>query len=213
MASEPLIFCTPENRIGKHDGDEFLREAIRFRDIHGGDLVLLEGTKKQKLDGWTTACQNRAGSNAKVVAFFGHGMPNSLPGLWSVNTLQRCADSLALCLAQDGDVVLYSCQAGLPLGFADQLCKACQRAWGFTGRIWGHTTAGHTTKNPNCTVYPAVTEGAWVVAPRSKLWSAWVSAMKTDYRYHFWTNRDPLHIAIDLQGSALAGARLQQEMR
>ncbi len=178
-----LIAYTPQNRKGKHDGDEFKREALALHRRHGGELLELPEWPKLRRKAFEDACQGLAGANLGHFAFFGHGMPASLVHFYSTGRVDAMADALALCLSPGCNVALYACLAGRT--FAPLLCGALQSRGLSGARVLSHHTAGHTTRNPDVTISTRADHTKYLVSRKSDLWGAWVKALKTEFRFDY----------------------------
>jgi hypothetical protein len=112
---------------------------------------------------------------------------------------------LAACLAPDAAIVLYACDTardsdglreddkltgpGGSGGFASRLFVDLHGR-GLTGvRVYAHSTAGHTTRNPYLRVWrddADLHNGDWLIEPGSDLWRAWVRGLRdTALRFEF----------------------------
>lgn len=158
----------------RHDGDEFVREANRFAaldEADGREVVLRQYTKKNKysLRSQTlTDIDDYPGP--ELYAFFCHGSWKWIFGtghhVWNVAELAR---AISLHGYMTTTIALYACSCGrcrtvLPWqkrrpvvereriqgkdGVAHRL-SAELGAMGARAKVFAHTTAGHTTRNPN----------------------------------------------------------------
>lgn len=159
-----------------------------------------------------------------LLAFFCHGWPSGIQLGFDFRSIDRLVAGIAKVATPDVVIPIYGCltadnpklaQGGDGVasdgGFADQmrdrLCKA-----GLTRcRIYGHTTAGHATMNPNVVLFAgdgtaegatdkAYVGGKWLVAPRSPQWGRWYA------RLH--DVKDPLRFWFPL----LSAEKLAQEL-
>jgi hypothetical protein len=132
------------------------------------------------------------------LAWFGHGLPRSLPQPWiGLKDVDHFASVFASSKVPRQTVVLYACSTGAggvggDGGFADALRDALCRAGSVNCRVVAHVTAGHATRNPNVRFFDGMgsaTGGAggyYPVAPGSALWKKWVRALReTDMRFRF----------------------------
>ena len=144
-----LVIYNPTNRFGKGDGDEFRREAMAYTEYHRerGDKVYSMTGIEMSLD---------HAMNVDVVSIFCHGTPMWL-GLG--NVARKPADLAAwLCqfAAPMVTVCLYACSTGRDTTSGKCYAQELHRAIMETGRpciVWAHTTAGHTTRNPNLVLF------------------------------------------------------------
>lgn len=163
-------------------------------------------------------CADRRGGDYDLFAYFGHGgARGSYPGGWialhynqnpsSNGYVPALAAALSDCLAPGAAVVLYGCLAAAgpepekwerqdadPAwvaegGFVQQLSAELCRAGVSPNSVFGHSTLGHTTRNPMVLVVDQCGQRArWVVRPYSGDWKAWVAALadpvdELRYRY------------------------------
>jgi hypothetical protein len=153
----------------------------------------------------------KAGTKRKIdaIAFFGHGWPSGIQFGIGRKDIPDLAKLISQHCYSDLKIVLYACltaenderdknikQVGTNTdgGFADLLRDELARNDVDKGWVDGHKTFGHATWNPFCVrfliddvVNPefGAQGGAWLVAPRSQYWRAWVRAMKTSMRLRF----------------------------
>lgn len=139
-----------------------------------------------------------------VVALFCHGWRNGVQAGWTSAHAQGLADLIALASRPASVVCLYCCDTGRDQdadtqddrqdsvggqgGFADLLFEGL-KVRGWRGRLFGHTTAGHTTTNPWVRIWgdwgECPRDGGWLVTPGSPLWPAWRAALQGDLRLKF----------------------------
>ena len=68
--------------------------------------------------------------------------------------------------------------------FADELRDALCRAGAIENRVFGHTTAGHTTNNPHARFFDGSnmaeggTGGYWIARPGGPLWRKWAKYLR-----------------------------------
>lgn len=141
-------------------------------------------------------------------AFFGHGWASGFQFGFSCNDVAQLAKVLTplsepckVRAAYATRVALYCCLTGSSIvralkggddpagdgGFADRLRDALAEALA-EGHVDCHTTAGHTTKNPNLRRMktPAGRGGAYIVSPSNKeLCEKLRAALQTDFRFRF----------------------------
>ena len=152
-----LIVCDPENTyLGtlkgfKRDGDEFARQAYLASDWYGESTLinvpagsamekrqaLFKRLKKEKLSGFDRAL------------FFMHGSPRYLNRRMISNlNIGTFCSLLGDTMVPDGKIVFYACRtAELTDGFAATVAEKMDRD------VLGHTTSGHTTRNPYKMIY------------------------------------------------------------
>lgn len=127
------------------------------------------------------------------VAWFGHGLPRSLPQVGV--SPDEFAAHLASPKRPSPTVALYSCLnadggVGGDGGYADLLRDALCRSGSAWCRVVGHALKGHAGWNPTLREFLGLGSesggvgGTWVVAPKTRLWPAFVRLMKeTDLRW------------------------------
>jgi hypothetical protein len=191
-----LIIVTGYNRPGKHDATgAFLPEAQAFRRLHG-EPELVDGHNIPRA-GWLefvaqlTHARRRGLAESSirttlgldVLAVFGHGTSSSLlvTGHGHAQVLE-----LAMAIHASGakTVVLYACStASGRAGFADELADALPGV-----NVWGHTSAGHTSWNPNTELAGGPRSGDPIARPGDPLWRRWRDRMASDqaFRLSFW---------------------------
>ena len=193
-----LTIVTGYDSPGKHDATgAFLPEARAFRTLHGGttradghdnpDGGWLEYVHSMTVAGRRRLAETsiRATVGLDVLAVFGHGTPTSL-----ICTGHRWANVLDLAAAiyaaqpRAASVVLYACSTGAGrVGFADELAYALPLV-----NVWAHTTAGHSTWNPNVELAGGPRGGDALVTPGEPLWKRWRDRLKAEqaFRLSFW---------------------------
>jgi hypothetical protein len=187
-----LVFAPRHNTPGKHDADEFQREARAFAKLHEmisiDDVVLVDNSASlAKRTEYVLGCLEIRRS-LDVVAFFCHGTRRALQ-LCAAGSVVR----LGVCIADSGGdavvVPLYACSAGGAPGtgapgdgdgsFADLLRDAISDSFaagvGRTTRVYAHTSAGHATRNPQVRLFasPAGPGGFDLVKRGTPAWSVW----------------------------------------
>lgn len=207
-----VAFAPAYNAGGRRDATgAFQPEADAFLKYHGrtGNLFLIdnrkprEGMRKQVL---AVLRQFGASEGIPTVAFFCHGQGRRIQLGWDVGNVDQLARTIARmpsCVLRVR-VVLYTCNAAMaspseryePVGgdggFADALRDALCRAGCLEAQVDGHTTVGHTTRNPYVRRFegrgsPVGGVGGYMlVAPGTALWPRWRTALReTSLRYEF----------------------------
>jgi hypothetical protein len=163
-------------------------EKLRGADVSGLDCLAIF------CHGWSTGIQ--AGITTKKIPAF----------LAALSCVYKIDDGLRVLLyccstgADDDDSAdeapgLGDGLSGQNLGdgsfadaFRDELCKL----GAIDCRVVAHTTAGHTTQNPNVIIFegnasPIGGVGGYmpVTKGHGKLWKTWVNELKTDYRFEY----------------------------
>ena len=177
---------------------EFKRQAAEWsRSPWGGPVVeLAVGSLKPALRFTQVSDVIATRGAPDRLAIFCHGWANGLQ-LVPMAHVKDLARMLAPKRPGPGPIVtLYACSTadgphvGGDGGFADALLDALCEA-GATGCVVdAHTTAGHTTRNPNVRRFTGPTAdvgGEYIVEPRSTLWRAWVKALAGPFRWEFPT--------------------------
>ncbi len=208
-----FVLYSNKDSFGKHDASgAFIPEARAFKKVHGisdmnfvgMDCVSRGTTAKQEIL-WGILEEMGKPDPVDLFAFFGHGWPAGLQCGLSAGVIPRFVDVLKRNCAPGVKVALYACLtaenevrddgtggAGPATdgGFADLLRDEMARQGLTGGWVDGHKTAGHATWNPYVVRFPcnfAGVGGEWLVKPKSTLWRAWASALKskTGLRHRF----------------------------
>lgn len=135
-----------------------------------------------------------------VIALFCHGWRDGVQAGWRIPNAGHLADLLVLASRPTSTVILYACDAardqdadrkddtqpgpGGTGGFADVLDER-MRARGWQGRLFAHSTPGHTTTNPYVRCWAPGERGQWVIEPSSADWRPWRAALQGDLRFRF----------------------------
>lgn len=205
-----LAFAPLLDTPGKRDvTGAFLPEAQKFCKLRGGTLYrvgnrgvypkrakeVLRALRSHFQEGVATplpgstenAPERLPGAStvksSTVVAFFCHGTYGGSQLGFRAFAPPRNVPELAVALSETPGpltVLLYACLNGQEGGFAEMLSKALKKL-GKPHRIFAHTTAGHTTKNPYVVVY---TDGV-AEEPRLRRENpkAWRARLRTDDRF------------------------------
>lgn len=202
-----LCIIPAHNTLGKKDvTGAFRPEAERFCDAHEGSAIV---TFDNRI--WPLARRNEVlsalyGVSAQppdAVAFFCHGWSTGIQAGFSRLHLAELAE--AIWLLDVDHVVLYCCSTGdgphdskyAAAGtgddsFADKLRDALCAQGAVDCRVAAHTTAGHTTRNPNVIFFDGMGSsvggvgGYMPVGRKSPLWAKWRKALRTtDLRFRF----------------------------
>lgn len=133
--------------------------------------------------------------SAELCAFLCHGWKDGIQAGFNMQTVQTLAADIALACTSTATVALYCCDTasnakdsddkrggpgGLG-GFASELYQALNKR-GFTGQLWAHTTAGHTTQNPYVRIWScdeSVPLAHWAVEPESDEFAPWRRLLAT----------------------------------
>jgi len=193
-----ISFVPRHSSKGKHDADEFRREAQAFAKIHPGQIVEINNHAKKVAMRAEVLDALRGCEAADIIAFFCHGWRHGIQFGFGIQHLAALAESMSHADAmQCACVVLYCCSTadgpgpGGDGGFADSLRDALCAVGDVWCDVYAHDRPGHTTRNPYVRLFSGEgsryggTGGTWIVAPGSALWRRWVAAMKTDLRFRF----------------------------
>jgi hypothetical protein len=188
-----LVFYSSKNHWPKKDGNEFRREArayaaywqakgdtVYLRDFGAGPRSKRRLIITRELIDHLRSQKSTIKTNIDVIAFFCHGYAKGFQGGFLGEDEVRQAAQLCL-LNSPKSVVFYACSMGKH--------EKASLAWfaeeiGMAARVFGHRTAGHTTRNPHVIEH----HGQRRIHYRKELkkigdWKKWVMDMKTDYRY------------------------------
>jgi hypothetical protein len=139
----------------KVDGNYFASEAGKYADywetqgdvctvieLSSSSMGVRRGVFSHAIEGLKVD-----GSRFSRFAFFGHGLPRSLPML-GMNAV-ALADCIASVAEGPINVALYACWCGIAgYSYDDALCNA-MHAKGINATVFAHSTRGCTTHNPN----------------------------------------------------------------
>lgn len=193
-----IAFIPDGNKAERKDGDEFLREAIRFLSVHGyGPERIVafprDATNRRRRECVVSALAGHTGLEG--VAFFCHGWASGIQAGFNLATVSELASALHGACAPGAKFPLYACSAGNgAVGgdnkFADRLRDSLV---GCLPGSWvdAHATDGHCTRNPwvrRFVVGQAPARGGnWIVSPSSPDWKKWKGALhgSTPFRFQF----------------------------
>lgn len=157
-----IILYTARNTKGKRDGDEFTREAAAYARYHTdrGDqctalvipLDLPAPRRPAAVEKLLLDAREAIGEPFDIFALFGHGTERWIQTSHTIDRLPSLAATLARILVPSPVLWWAACRtAGQkdPCGGILQRLVAGLLEHGVTATAWGHTTAGHTTRNPN----------------------------------------------------------------
>lgn len=160
-----LILYVNKNSENKHDGDEFAAEMKLYKKFHedlGAETkVVLVPCDTPALrrpmaveQSIKTAFSLGGSELFDVLAYFGHGTESWIQtGHTSRKNLSGLVEVLQQVLTPDPMIWFAACrtagESSPPKGgFLKQLVVELEK-YGVEATAWGHTTAGHTTRNPN----------------------------------------------------------------
>lgn len=162
-----LVIYIDTNKFMRHDGDYFRSEAAQYEVFHTeqGDMVHsypMSGNKKRKDRLWDAnsiiVSAVRDHGSFDVFAYFGHGWQTGIQAGWQGEYGARL---FAMNFLEIGakTIIFYACKAALDvlLHKDDNFCEWIGRnllSWRYYGwKIYGHRTAGDTTRNPYVVCY------------------------------------------------------------
>lgn len=179
-----LVLAAGKNVLGR---EEFQRGAKAFCALYKLSPPVLIDTEKDKLSREANRLKSQAVYDAMekavdgtldVIAFFGHGMPDSLPTFGLVTgDIERLAPRIKAKCKSKAAILLYACSAGAFGGFASTLAYAVNGGSGTENRcimVYGHLNDGHTYHNAQCSYFPGP---GYVVPPTSPLFRSWYQRM------------------------------------
>lgn len=207
-----LAFSPTRNTPGKKDATgAFIPEArnfLKFHKVPDENLVMIDNTQSAAgMRRQVYAALDRP-HQAQIdgLAFFCHGFKAGIQFGIRMSNVKEFVAKLKPIVDPDVRITFYACDAGRDddrerdddlaefggdNGFADrvrdELCAS-----GKTGCIIdAHTTAAHTTMNPDVRRFegmgsPLGGVGGYYIVPRgSRGWQAWRKALRTDFRFQF----------------------------
>jgi len=195
-----LVLVDARNRLLKHDGDEFLREAKLFSEHWQalGANVTLHATYKKKM--WVKKkfvldAIKAHDPNMDVIAMFCHGWKSGV----SLGFRNRDVFDLAEAIDDKGprwkEVLLYACSTMKGQdSFGARLARELYRSESGAGYVYGHSTKGHCTRNPfvySCKgrevwAWLSFIDLPWSQRRKNSNWWGWVEQLKTSDRFDFW---------------------------
>lgn len=162
-----LILYVNKNTVGKKDGDEFEREAIeyaRYHNQHGHEVLMVpvpcDVPAPRRPETIETKLRKVVAEHGlvDVFAYFGHGTERWIQTGHTVGKLGGLASLLEEILTPTATIWFAACKTaahnptpveGDARGLLEKLVHRCDT---LALTAWGHTTAGHTTRNPNLAV-------------------------------------------------------------
>lgn len=165
-----IILYSAVNTKGKRDGDEFTREALSYTRFHAdrGDrcasiaipLHLPALRRPAAVERALLEARAELGEPVDVLALFSHGTERWIQTGHALARLPNLAATLAAILSPSPVLWFAACRTAgdnlhparageLPSGgILEQLVMRLD-GLGVRATAWGHTTAGHTSRNPN----------------------------------------------------------------
>lgn len=198
-----LIITGDRNSTGKRDFTQaFLPEAKAFAEaIPGNHRVIRIDTSQsmgQRRTQLLDEIRELKDADLEHIAFFCHGWADGIQCGLRKTDCKEFAESVKAVLppapwpaSRPIHVILYCCLAGSTSdknisgdgGFADKLRDAFCEAGMTWVKVYAHTTAGHTTRNPYVRIFEGQGSpiggigGQLLVQPGAKLWKTWRSAL------------------------------------
>lgn len=210
-----LVIRPRYNEEGKKDVTHaFEPESERFIEVNKLDATRLVFDNKKPLPNRAEYILSSLKAANKVqrfdvIAFFCHGWRDGIQAGFGTKgaKMQKNLEDLisVLRLNEDQHIALYCCSTGASdpnisketasgsgdNSFADKLRdKLCQYS-AVECRVVAHTTAAHTTMNPNVIFFDGMGSsiggagGYFPVPPNHELWKKWRLALRTDFRFKF----------------------------
>lgn len=161
-----LILYVNKNTEGKKDGAEFEREAVeysRYHNMHGHEVMMVPvpcDVPAPRRPGAVESNLRQIAERHKerrfdVFAYFGHGTERWIQTGHTVGKLGGLVSLFEEILTPTATIWFAACKTaannprpvqGDARGLLEKLVRRCDTQ---LLTAWGHTTAGHTTKNPN----------------------------------------------------------------
>jgi hypothetical protein len=165
-----IVLYSAQNSHGKRDGDEFTREARAYAQFHAdrGDrcasiaipLHLPALRRPAAVEKALLEARAELGEPVDVLALFSHGTERWIQTGHALARLPNLAAALAAILSPSPVLWFAACRTAgdnprparagelLHGGILQQLVMRLDEL-GISATAWGHTTAGHTSRNPN----------------------------------------------------------------
>lgn len=193
-----LLFAPDRDTPDETDSGEFVSRARSFVSLHGGAFVSFDNEKPMRAR--ALMCLGALAEHTGDLSYIGtccHGWGTGVQAGFVTAQSHMIApfvDALADAMAHAAvpsevlTVPLYSCSTASDItsGFAATLSRLLY-ARGVRHRVYGHTTAGHATRNPYVRVWgegwdarpdhPHLLGGSWLIDPTSAEWKPWVHAL------------------------------------
>lgn len=199
-----IAICPTHDAAGKRDVSRVFRpEAEAFLRLHAGDRGVLVSFDNRAPVAARRAVvesaiwQSYPGDWVDHVAFFCHGLRDSIQTGHRKNALEKLAQSIAWRARPKAPLVvtLYACDTardhdrdraddtadpeGGEGGFADALRDALRTAGASTGWLDAHPVTAHATRAPYVRRFrlEGAEPGAWLVRPHGPAWGVWRKAL------------------------------------
>jgi hypothetical protein len=228
-----LCIAPMHNTKGRKDATgAFIPEAKRFLEFHKQDssmLHLIDNhlTKKEMMSQVLSLLSDFGGiwPNGRPlegIFFFCHGYRKGIQFGFTTKSVDPLAEAIHAACGERPIVTFYSCDVardpdrsrfddleglGGDGGFADEMRDALCRVDSNFCIVDGHTTVGHTTKNPHVRRFNGDGSfkggiGGYYIVPRQKknLFKKWRKALRGDLRFEYpFMSAD--HIVSSLSGT------------
>lgn len=214
MSETSMLCCAPmHNTKGRRDATgAFIPEAkrfLRYHSQHEDMLVLIDNSRsKATMRAQVEKAVEYCGHGELVgVHFFCHGWRKGIQFGYTLTNTEKLCRAIRAASSSSPVVTFYSCDVGRDAdrdrqddlrtmggdgGFADEFRDELCRHGADCCRVDGHTTTGHTTRNPHVRRFlgdgsPCGGSGGFYIVPRQKkeLFKLWRSALRTDFRFRF----------------------------
>lgn len=189
-----VVFAPKNNKPFRKDAAEFRSEASKFFEAYPGTgsvTVIDNGMSELLQEGQVIDALKHLEGTSFDVAFFCHGFKNRIQfGFRGPNGARRLAARISKGRTGPGVLrcMFYCCSVAADEDnwfnwFCDELERLGCLYWAV-----GHSTSGHTTKNPYVK-YRGSTRSysgaAYLVRPGCPKWPDWVTSLKTEHRFFY----------------------------
>ena len=198
-----LIFTPDRNSRNKKDfTGAFRPEAQAFARIKKSEgavrIVEINTSKplKHRRDQVLEALKSTPeDTHLATVAFFCHGYADGIQFGFKNEHIPELVAAMKDVVTNDVCLPFYACSSantkvrhapGGDGGFCDELRDELCRQGMVDCSVIGHTTVGHTTRNPYVRVFNGNgssiggTGGHWAIRPRSTYWKKWIKWLRAD---------------------------------
>jgi hypothetical protein len=202
-----IVFYTSTNSPNKKDSTgAFIPEAKKFADYHGDVILVPVKCRGNTRDQRAQVVYNELDKHDKIdtVVFLCHGHPTHIQhgfGIRGKNNNERFAKILSSKNVER--IIFYCCSVARNNPKISQMsyCGDLHNELyllGNNAEIYGHTTAGHTTRNPFVKVFVnGDVEGKFIVDPCTKDWEKWRTKLRRNSTYRF---KFPFDVEICIDG-------------
>lgn len=229
FANRRAVAIVPKTNVKRSDATgAFHPEAGRFLKMFGrsslDDLLFFDNLKgyagrRKSVTTQLTARVTDVGLKYHTLAFFCHGWASGIQAGFLNGQVNELAKLIEDSVVADAVIVLYCCSTGTDVAdspkqaagtgdnsFADRLRDALCRTGNTKCRVVAHSTAAHTTQNPNARFFDGNGSNAGgvggypVVGPKTSIWRPWVTRLRTtDLRFRFpYMTIEEIHAELQL---------------